>query len=177
VEPPVGQVMARTPAGSALSAPGTVARAAPALGTAEIGRALPEDEVTALFRPPGEGDAAGTGPEGASLACTEARPAAAPLIGAEPGGLVGEAQRAPGAGGGGSSNPLSSSGVRAACGSPPSLSGAACRSFMGPPDRRVPTPVETSRAGLYRATPTRLRASGGSRVWNKIKGLDRRDPR
>jgi hypothetical protein len=41
LDPPVGQVIARNPAGSGVIAPGTDTRAAPAPGMAEIGRLLP----------------------------------------------------------------------------------------------------------------------------------------
>jgi hypothetical protein len=70
----VGHGEARTAPGSGRIAPATVARAAFALGTAEIGRVLPPR------------------PEPA----TEARPLTAPLAGA-----AGEAHTAPEAGGGG----------------------------------------------------------------------------
>jgi hypothetical protein len=73
---PVGHVVARTPAPSTLSAPGTVARAAFALGATETGRDDPANPLGAA----GVTGAAGLGDD-----------------------LAGSAHRAPGAGAGGSS--------------------------------------------------------------------------
>src|SRR6266536_4613058 len=162
---PLGQVPARKAATSGRSAPGTAARAALALGATEIGRveppalrgaiesAGPASVLVALF-------GAGADPAelvGAAVPANLVDAAAVPseLAGAaaDPelvGAAAGGAHRAPGAGAGGGSyassscGPASLAGVRAAFGLTPTLSGVACRSSMGPPDRRGPMSVATS---------------------------------
>ncbi|GIE03520.1 hypothetical protein Adu01nite_48700 [Paractinoplanes durhamensis] len=168
---PLGHVAARTAAGSALIAPGTEARAAPAAGALDSGREEPStrsgtksvaaggltgraEPVTRAVPEPAGGALAGLAETGAEALTepvprpTVARPLAAiggPAGGSGGGGGVEEepagAHRAPGAGGGG--------GAYASWPSPsgglaPSPSGVACRSSMNPPDR-APT-VRTSDA-------------------------------
>jgi hypothetical protein len=139
---PVGHVLARTPAGSGVIAPATVARAALAPGVAEIGRVVPPGAGAATEARPLAGAEPGVVAEPDVVA--ERSLVVEPGVGAELGVVAvaptgaGPAHSAPAAGGEGISNPLSSAvraGVRAAFGSLPSPSGAACCSSMGPPDR------------------------------------------
>ncbi|MEU4694587.1 hypothetical protein [Actinoplanes sp. NPDC023714] len=143
-------------------APGTDARAAPAEGTAEIGRAEPPDEgIPETGADPLKGGLDTDAEPLADGLDTDAEPLAGgldagaelladaePLEGAvdedEPfeaapfsGGVVGGAQRAPGAGGGGGSKASApGAGGRAADGLPVSPSRVACCSSIGPPDHR-----------------------------------------
>jgi hypothetical protein len=188
---PLGQVLARTPDASGRSAPGTVARAALALGATEIGRVEPPKlrgaaELVGAAADPAE--LVGAAADPAELMGATADPAVlvgaagdpAELVGvaADPAGLIdapAAAHRAPETGAGGGSyawsscGPASLAGVRPATGLMPALSGVACCSSMGPPDRRGPTSVETSGAGLNRAISTRLPASGASPPGVKIR--------
>ncbi|GLY98284.1 hypothetical protein Acsp02_55380 [Actinoplanes sp. NBRC 103695] len=150
---------------------------------AEIGRLLPPesgDPTDARPELPLDDEAAGGADDGRSAPAdgTETgrdekepgvEPDAAGLSEGVPGfGASDWLQRAPGPGGGGNSNPLSpsSADVRPALGALPWLSAGACCSSMGPPDRRVPTPVGASGAVHNRATSRGVPAPGVGQASN-----------
>jgi hypothetical protein len=169
---PVGRFRAwATSDGLGFVVPGTVARAAPVpkvVGSCRLDpstRSGTSAGLTGLAEPVNDSDGedasadepgGGTGIE----PDTEARPLTPPLTGA----LLGVAQRAPGAGGGGGENVSSPlDGVGSAGGLVPLLSGVVCRSFMEPPDRRLPT-VASPGADHNRAISVRVSAPGTNRT-------------